>query len=68
MDIKAEAERCGVSCKQYRSCIRKRPIDNKKAARDHAAALTKLHRGKKLEAYKCRYCQFWHVGGIGDAQ
>ena len=45
----------------YRSCERKIAYDSRATARDAASRLAR-DTGDKFCAYKCPYCEYWHVG------
>lgn len=43
------------------SCTRKQPHKSLEAAEKTCAKIL-AKKGKVLEAYKCRHCEFWHIG------
>jgi hypothetical protein len=45
---------------QFQSCERKRCYETQAEARVRAFALEDSL-GLPMEAYRCRYCEFWHV-------
>lgn len=53
--------------RQERSCTGKMRFETKSAAHRNIANLVKrrpaIHAGRdRIQAYKCDYCAFWHVG------
>jgi hypothetical protein len=52
---------------RYRSCTVKKRHATEKQARD-AALSTPDSEGKVMVAYKCRFCDGWHVGGKSPLQ
>lgn len=46
---------------EYRSCKIKRNYRSKRAAKDTCKNMKKRV-GAKLEPYKCKFCDYWHVG------
>lgn len=49
----------------HRSCLGKRPYADEEEARATARQIRKqgkLARFTGLEPYKCRHCEYWHLG------
>lgn len=50
---------------QARSCLRKKPYKTQRDAQD-AAYVKGIVYQHKQRAYKCRFCEFWHLASDWD--
>lgn len=45
------------------SCHRKQPYDTHRQAKDSIVHTRRIRKDRAvMQAYKCKYCGFWHIG------
>lgn len=47
---------------RQRSCLNKRRYNTKRGAEGVVLAIAQQQRDETINAYKCTYCGYWHVG------